>query len=66
MEFGPGRWISQAGWPAPARKVILRPQRDGSLGREPSTGTGGYLDTQQTEIAMAGDPPPPTRTGWPS
>ncbi|MFI6923323.1 CocE/NonD family hydrolase [Nonomuraea spiralis] len=56
VQLGPGRWITQADWPAPARKVILRPQRDGSLGREPSTGTGGYLDTQQTEIAMAGDP----------
>ncbi|MFC5827197.1 CocE/NonD family hydrolase [Nonomuraea insulae] len=57
VQLGPDRWITQADWPAPtARTVTLRPQQDGSLGRTPSTGTGGYLDTRQTEIAMAADP----------
>ncbi|MDF2709767.1 MAG: Xaa-Pro dipeptidase [Nonomuraea muscovyensis] len=56
VQFGPDRWITQADWPAPARTTPLRPQRDGSLGRKPSTGTGSYLDIAQTEIAMAADP----------
>ncbi|MEV4170161.1 CocE/NonD family hydrolase [Nonomuraea sp. NPDC049709] len=56
VQLGPGRWITQADWPAPARTTTLRPQQDGSLGRKPSTGTGSYLDTAQTEIAMAADP----------
>ncbi|WP_037935736.1 CocE/NonD family hydrolase [Streptosporangium roseum] len=56
VQLGPDRWISQADWPAPARTTTLRPQQDGSLGRKPSTGTGSYLDTAQTEIAMADNP----------
>ncbi len=57
VQHGPDRWISQADWPAPAaRTTTLRPQRDGSLGRTPSAGTGSYLDTAQTEIAMADNP----------
>lgn len=56
VQLGPDRWITQADWPAPTRTVTLRPQQDGSLGRTSSTGTGSYLDTAQTEVAMAGDP----------
>jgi X-Pro dipeptidyl-peptidase len=56
VQLGPDRWIAQADWPAPTRTVTLRPRQDGSLGRKPSTGTGSYLDTRQTEVAMAGDP----------
>ncbi|MEU4325298.1 CocE/NonD family hydrolase [Nonomuraea dietziae] len=56
VQLGPGRWITQADWPAPTRTTTLRPQRDGSLGRSPSTGTGSYLDTLRTEAAMAGNP----------
>ncbi|WP_431921626.1 CocE/NonD family hydrolase [Nonomuraea jabiensis] len=56
VQLGPDRWITQADWPAPTRTMTLRPQQDGSLGRTPSTGTGSYLDTAQTEVAMAGDP----------
>jgi predicted acyl esterase len=56
VQLGPDRWITQADWPARTRKVPLRPQHDGSLGRTPSTGTGSYLETRQTEAAMAGDP----------
>ena len=67
VQLGPDRWITQADWPAPAtRTTTLRPQQDGSLGRTPSTGTGSYLDTAQTEIAMAGDPATTNPTGWPS
>ncbi|EGD43875.1 putative Xaa-Pro dipeptidyl-peptidase [Nocardioidaceae bacterium Broad-1] len=56
VQLGPDRWITQADWPAPTRTVTLRPRRDGSLGRTPSTGTGSYLDTLQTEAAVAADP----------
>ncbi|MEU4541408.1 CocE/NonD family hydrolase [Streptosporangium sp. NPDC023825] len=57
VQLGPDRWIAQTEWPAPAaRTTTLRPQQDGSLGRRPSTGTGSYLDTAQTEIAMADQP----------
>ncbi|MFI7440733.1 CocE/NonD family hydrolase [Nonomuraea indica] len=56
VQHGPDRWITQADWPAPARTTTLRPQRDGSLGRKPSAGTGSYLDAAQTEVAMAADP----------
>jgi X-Pro dipeptidyl-peptidase len=56
VQLGPDRWITQADWPAPTRTTTLRPQQDGSLGRTPSTGTGSYLETSQTETAMAGDP----------
>ncbi|MEV5898022.1 CocE/NonD family hydrolase [Nonomuraea fuscirosea] len=57
VQLGPDRWITQADWPAPAaRTTTLRPHQDGSLGRTPSTGTGSYLDTAQTEIAMAANP----------
>ncbi|MEU7900952.1 CocE/NonD family hydrolase [Nonomuraea sp. NPDC049152] len=57
VQLGPDRWITQADWPAPAaRTTTLRPQRDGSLGRKPSTGTGSYLDTLQSETATATDP----------
>ncbi|MEV4833371.1 CocE/NonD family hydrolase [Nonomuraea sp. NPDC049486] len=56
VQLGPDRWITQADWPAPTRTTTLRPQRDGSLGRRPSTGTGSYLDTLRTEAAMAGNP----------
>ncbi|MEV6151272.1 CocE/NonD family hydrolase [Nonomuraea sp. NPDC052129] len=56
VQLGPDRWITQADWPTPTRTVTLRPGQDGSLGRKPSTGTGSYLDTAQTEVAMAGDP----------
>nr|SBO98747.1 Putative Xaa-Pro dipeptidyl-peptidase (X-Pro dipeptidyl-peptidase) (X-prolyl-dipeptidyl aminopeptidase) (X-PDAP) [Nonomuraea gerenzanensis] len=57
VQLGPDRWITQADWPAPAaRTTTLRPHQDGSLGRKPSTGTGSYLDTAQTEIAMADNP----------
>ncbi|MEU5869611.1 CocE/NonD family hydrolase [Nonomuraea sp. NPDC047529] len=56
VQLGPGRWVTQADWPASTRTMTLRPQHDGSLGRKPSTGSGSYLDTAQTEIAMAGDP----------
>ncbi|SEG57730.1 X-Pro dipeptidyl-peptidase [Nonomuraea solani] len=56
VQLGPDRWITQADWPAPTQKVTFRPQQDGSLGARPSTGTGAYLDTRQTETAMAGDP----------
>ncbi|MFI6538825.1 CocE/NonD family hydrolase [Nonomuraea sp. NPDC050547] len=56
VQLGPDRWISQADWPAPARETTLRPRRDGSLGRESSTGTGAYVDLAKTEIAMAADP----------
>ncbi|MFI0420970.1 CocE/NonD family hydrolase [Spongiactinospora sp. 9N601] len=62
VQHGPGRWITQDAWPAPAaRATTLRPQQDGSLGRKPSPGTGGYLDIAQTEIAMATDPATPNR-----
>ncbi|WP_327587156.1 Xaa-Pro dipeptidyl-peptidase [Nonomuraea sp. NBC_00507] len=56
VQLGPDRWITQADWPAPTRTTTLRPQQDGSLGLRPSTGTGSYLDTAQTEIAMADNP----------
>ena len=56
VQLGPDRWITQADWPAPARTVTLRPQQDGSLGLKPSTGTRNYLETLQTETAMASDP----------
>ncbi|MEV0148205.1 MULTISPECIES: CocE/NonD family hydrolase [unclassified Nonomuraea] len=56
VQLGPDRWITQADWPAPTRTTTLRPQQDGSLARKPSTGTGSYLDTAQTEIAMADTP----------
>ncbi|GAA2379322.1 Xaa-Pro dipeptidyl-peptidase [Nonomuraea africana] len=56
VQLGPGRWVTQADWPARTRTTILRPQQDGLLGRKPSSGTGSYLDTAQTEIAMAADP----------
>jgi X-Pro dipeptidyl-peptidase len=56
VQHGPGRWITQDSWPAATRPVTLRPQRDGTLGRKPSTGTGSYLDTPQTEVAMAESP----------
>ncbi len=56
VQLGPDRWITQADWPAPTRTVTLRPRHDDSLGRRPSTGTGSYLDTRQSEAAMAGDP----------
>ncbi|WP_433509048.1 CocE/NonD family hydrolase [Nonomuraea sp. CA-143628] len=56
VQLGSGRWTTQADWPAPTRTTTLRPQQDGSLGRKPSTGTGNYLDTAQTEIAMATGP----------
>ncbi|MEU4726618.1 CocE/NonD family hydrolase [Nonomuraea dietziae] len=57
VQLGPDRWITQADWPAPvARTTTLRPRQDGSLGRKPSTGTGSYLDTAQSEVAMAADP----------
>ncbi|MEV4364193.1 CocE/NonD family hydrolase [Nonomuraea sp. NPDC049625] len=57
VQLGPDRWITQADWPAPtARTTTLRPRQDGSLGRTPSTGTAGYVDIAQTEIAMAADP----------
>ncbi|WP_327586062.1 CocE/NonD family hydrolase [Nonomuraea sp. NBC_00507] len=56
VQLGPDRWITQADWPAPTRTMTLRPQQDGSLGLRPSTGTGSYLDTAQTEIAMADNP----------
>lgn len=56
VQLGPDRWITQADWPARTRTVTLRPQHDGSLGQKSSTGTGSYLETRQTEIAMAGDP----------
>ncbi|MEU7897325.1 CocE/NonD family hydrolase [Nonomuraea sp. NPDC049152] len=56
VQLGPDRWITQADWPARTRAVTLRPQQDGSLGRKPSTGAGSYLDTRQTEAAMADNP----------
>ncbi|GGP14290.1 CocE/NonD family hydrolase [Nonomuraea glycinis] len=57
VQLGPDRWITQADWPAPAaRTTTLRPHQDGSLDRKPSTGTASYLDTAQTEIAMADNP----------
>jgi len=56
VQLGPDHWITRAGWPAPTRTVTLRPQHDGSLGIAPSTGTGSYLETLQTEAATAGDP----------
>ncbi|GGT42180.1 CocE/NonD family hydrolase [Nonomuraea spiralis] len=56
LQLGPNRWISQADWPAQGRMTTLRPQQNGSLGRKPSTGSGTYLDTAQTEIAMADNP----------
>jgi X-Pro dipeptidyl-peptidase len=56
VQLGPDRWITQPDWPAPAQKVTLWPRQDGSLGRKPSTGTGSYLETRQTEVAMATDP----------
>ncbi|GAA4066569.1 CocE/NonD family hydrolase [Nonomuraea soli] len=56
VQLGPGRWITQADWPAPARSVTLRPQADGSLAPARSKGRGGYLDTGQSELAMAGSP----------
>jgi X-Pro dipeptidyl-peptidase len=37
VQLGPGRWITQADWPAPTRTVKLSPQRDGSLRKAPST-----------------------------
>lgn len=57
VQLGPDRWITQDDWPAPAaRTTTLRPHQDGSLDRKPSTGTASYLDTAQTEIAMADNP----------
>ncbi|GAA3473331.1 CocE/NonD family hydrolase [Nonomuraea roseola] len=57
VQLGPDRWITQADWPAPtARRTTLRPQQAGSLGRKPSNGTGSYLDTRQSEEAVAADP----------
>ena len=56
VQLGPDRWITQADWPARTRTTTLRPQQDGSLGRMPSRGTGTYVDTAETEIAMAADP----------
>ncbi|MDR8412808.1 CocE/NonD family hydrolase [Nonomuraea sp. 3-1Str] len=56
VQLGPDRWITQADWPAPTRTATLRPQRDGSLGTKPSTGTGSYLDLAKSEVAMATDP----------
>ncbi|MEV0831034.1 CocE/NonD family hydrolase [Nonomuraea rubra] len=56
VQLGPDRWITQADWPAPSRKVTLRPQPDGSLGGKPSTGTGTYLDLAKTEVETAADP----------
>jgi X-Pro dipeptidyl-peptidase len=56
VQHGPGRWITQDEWPAATKAVTLRPQRDGTLGRRPSPGTGSYLDTAQTEVAMAENP----------
>ena len=56
VQLAPGRWITQADWPAPAQTTTLRPQQDGSLGSKPSTGTGDYLDTAKNEIAMAENP----------
>ncbi|MFI6316909.1 CocE/NonD family hydrolase [Nonomuraea sp. NPDC050556] len=56
VQLGPDRWITQADWPARTRTLTLRPQQDGTLGRKPSTGTGTYLDTRQTETAMADNP----------
>ncbi|MFI9550041.1 CocE/NonD family hydrolase [Nonomuraea endophytica] len=56
VQHGPGRWVTQAEWPARTRTTTLRPQRDGSLSGKPSTGTGSYLDLAKGEIAMAGDP----------
>ncbi|MFI9553877.1 CocE/NonD family hydrolase [Nonomuraea endophytica] len=56
VQHGPDRWLTQAEWPAPARTVTLRPQKDGSLARTPSTGTGGYTDLARTETAMSENP----------
>ncbi|WP_433235030.1 CocE/NonD family hydrolase [Streptosporangium sp. CA-135522] len=56
VQLGPDRWITQADWPARTRTTTLRPRQDGSLGRTPSTGTGGYLDTAQSENAVADNP----------
>ena len=41
---------------ARTRTTTLRPRQDGSLAGAPSKGGGSYLDTKQTEIAMAADP----------
>jgi X-Pro dipeptidyl-peptidase len=56
VQLGPDHWFTQADWPAPTRTTTLRPRQDGALDRIPSTGTGSYLDTLQTEVAMAVDP----------
>ncbi|MFI6505744.1 CocE/NonD family hydrolase, partial [Nonomuraea typhae] len=56
VQLGPGRWITQADWPAPTQTTTLRPQQDGSLAGAPSTGAAGYIDTARTEAAMAADP----------
>ncbi|MEW1846796.1 CocE/NonD family hydrolase C-terminal non-catalytic domain-containing protein [Nonomuraea angiospora] len=57
VQLGPDRWITQTDWPAPAaRPTTLRPRQDGSLGGAPSTGTGSYLDTAKSKIAMATEP----------
>ncbi|MFI6501901.1 CocE/NonD family hydrolase [Nonomuraea typhae] len=57
VQLGPDRWITQSDWPARrARTTTLRPQADGSLDRKPAKGAGSYLDTLQTEEAMAGRP----------
>jgi X-Pro dipeptidyl-peptidase len=56
VQLGPDRWITQTDWPARTRTTTLRPRQDGSLTRRASTGTGSYVDTAQTEIAMAADP----------
>lgn len=56
VQLGPDHWITQADWPAPTRTLTLRPRHDGSLGIAPSTGTGSYLETLQTEATTAGDP----------
>lgn len=56
VQLGPGRWITQADWPAPTQAVTLQPQLNGSLGTTQSKGTGSYTETSQTEAAMAADP----------
>ncbi|MFE3450798.1 CocE/NonD family hydrolase [Nonomuraea sp. NPDC059194] len=56
VQLAPGRWVAQADWPARTRATTLRPQQDGSLERRRSAGTGSYLDTLQTELAMSTDP----------
>ncbi|MFE0147057.1 CocE/NonD family hydrolase [Nonomuraea sp. NPDC059007] len=56
VQHGPGRWLTEAAWPAPSRTVTLRPQQDGSLATTPSTGTGSYVDVARTETAMSETP----------